>query len=112
MEYLRRAYNAIREVLGLLEEVRALAVVHLHLATQEVPELFDVAVDLAAVYPSLLHDATRQDQGLLLSDPHRALGVARSLCHNASVEGLESVAMDLVLELKLEVVRVALQPDA
>lgn len=109
---LRRAYIAIREVLGLLDEVQEQAAVHLHLATPEDPQLFEVVVDLAAVLPSQLRGAKRWAQGLLLSGLPQALVEGRSLCHNAKVADPEEVAKDLSLELKLEVVCVALQHDA
>jgi hypothetical protein len=112
MGYLHRAYIAILEALGLLEEVQERAAVHLHLATPEVPELFEEVVDLTAAPPSQLRDAKRWVQGLLHSDLHRAQVVGRSLYHCAIVEGPERVARDLSLELRLEVVCVALQHDA
>ena len=59
MGYLHRAYIAILEALGLLEEVQERAAVHLHLATPEVPELFEEVVDLTAAPPSQLRDAKR-----------------------------------------------------
>lgn len=83
----------------MLEGVRELDAVHLRLATWEGPESFEEVVDPAVVSLPLLDDATRRDQGFLLSDLHRALELGHSLYHNANAEDPEPVAMDLSLEV-------------
>jgi hypothetical protein len=112
MGYLRPGEKSIQEVLVLPEEVQEQAAVHPHLAKPGVPELSEEVVDLGVVPPSQLRAANRRAQGLLPSDLHRALVVGRSLCHNANEADPEREAKDLSLELKLEVVCVALQHDA
>lgn len=76
------------------------------LATQEALEPFEVAVA-----PAVAPHAMERVPGLQLFDLHLEVAVGRFLDHNANEEDPGGVAMDLCLELQLEVVCVA-QHDA